>query len=293
MKATALAKRAVRRAIRAVATWAEGDDRRPPSAVLGAQPDPINVSALYASLRGAGSTVRAQYLWGVLHAARAASSADLDGFSALEFGVAGGNGLLELEAAARVAEEIYAVEIEVVGFDSGAGMPAPIDHRDVPWVIKPGLLAMDEPRLRARLTRADLVLGPVVDTVPQWLAGTHRPVGFIAFDLDYYSSTIDAFQVLDAADLALLPRIVCYFDDLFGYGWSDVNGERAAIVDFNDAHRCRKIAKIHGLRYELPLEDGMRPWPELMYLAHILDHARYNDFEQTVSEDFLDANGLA
>ncbi|MHC4129678.1 MAG: hypothetical protein ACYSUA_16250, partial [Planctomycetota bacterium] len=39
--------------------------------------------------------------------------------SALEFGVAGGNGLLALERAAMRLAEIFGVEIDVYGFDSG------------------------------------------------------------------------------------------------------------------------------------------------------------------------------
>jgi hypothetical protein len=292
VRSTGLAKRTAQRALRRASTWIGGADTNTPPVASRAQPDPVNVSAVYAWLRANGSEIRPQYLWGMLHAARATASAGLAGFSALEFGVAGGHGLLELEAAASAAEEIYPVTVEIVGFDSGSGMPAPTDHRDVPWVIKPGVLAMDESKLRARLTRADLALGPVVDTVPRWLTGTHPPVGFISFDLDYYSSTVDAFQVLDAADDALLPRVMCYFDDLFGYGWSDFNGERAAITDFNLAHVDRKIGKIHGLKYELPHRDGQRPWAEQMYLAHILSHTRYNDLEDVLPPGLLDAHHL-
>jgi hypothetical protein len=33
--------------------------------------------------------------------------------------------------------------------------------------------------------------------------------------------------------------VPCYFDDIFGYGWSDFTGERAAIADFNAEHEQR------------------------------------------------------
>ena len=58
---------------------------------------------------------------------------------------------------------------------------------------------MDEGALRKRLTSAELVLGPVAETIPEWSNSEHPPVGFIAFDLDYYSSTVEAFQLLDNA----------------------------------------------------------------------------------------------
>jgi hypothetical protein len=256
------------------------------------RPEPMNVSALFAWVRAQGSAVRPQYLWGVLQAARAASAVGVERMTVVEFGVAGGNGLLELEAAADEAERHYSTRIDVVGFDSGCGMPEPADHRDLPWVIKAGWLPMDEKRLRARLRRSELVLGPVSETVSTWRGGGHAPVGFAAFDLDYHSSTAEAFAVFDGDGEAVLPRVVCYFDDIFGYGWSDFAGERAAIAEFNASHDNRKIGPIHGLKYELPAEHFTQAWPEQLYLAHLFDHPRYNEFEGVVSEAFLDGHRL-
>ena len=257
-----------------------------------APPDPMYTSALFAWLRAGGNAVRPHYLWGVLQAARAASALGIDRMTVIEFGVAGGNGLLELEAAADEAERHYSTRISVVGFDSGRGMPEPVDHRDVPWAIKAGVLPMDEARLTARLRRADLVLGPVSETVPTWRLGGHPPVGFAAFDLDYFSSTMQAFSVFDGDGEAVLPRVVCYFDDILGYGWSDFNGERAAIAEYNSDHENRKIGPIYGLKYELPAEHFRQAWPEQLYVAHLFDHPRYNDFEGVVSDAFLEGHRL-
>ena len=89
---------------------------------------------------------------------------------------------------------------------------AQADYRDVPWTIGEGWFELDEPALRARLTSAQLVLGPVSETVPDWLHSDHAPIAFAAFDLDYYSATLDAFAVFEAPEERLLPRVVCYFD---------------------------------------------------------------------------------
>jgi hypothetical protein len=228
----------------------------------------------------------------VLQAAISAKNLEVPRICAVEFGVAGGNGLIELERAATRAESLLGVAIDVVGFDTGTGMPEPKDYRDVPWVIRAGYLGMDEDALRSRLQRAQLVLGPVAETVDRWLGGSPPPIGFIAFDLDYYSSTMDAFHVLDGADERRLPRVVCYFDDIFGYGWSDYHGERAAITDFNERHADRKVAPIYGLRYELPSSEWRRPWPEQIYLAHAFRHPLYNTFEGELAEGWLAAHRL-
>lgn len=160
-------------------------------------------------------------------------------------------------------------------------MPEPVDERDVPWAMRGGWFPMDEAALRKRLRTAKLVLGPIEETVPAWLGDEPAPVGFLAFDLDYYSSTMAAFKTLEAPVESLLPRVPCYFDDLFGYAWSDFAGERAAIADFNRTHERRKIGPIYGLRYELPASEFTRAWPDQIYLAHVFDHPRYKALEGT------------
>ena len=238
------------------------------------------------------ASARPQYLWGVLQAASEGRNLGLPGVSVLEFGVAGGNGIVALEQAASAAERLVGVHVSVFGFDTGTGMPPPKDHRDVPWAIRPGYFVMDEAALRARLARTELVLGPVSETVATWSAQDHPPAGFAAFDLDYYSSTVDALQLLDAPAHRVLPRVVCYFDDIFGYGWTDFTGERAAIADYNASHPERKVGPIYGLKYELPESEWRRPWPEQIYLAHLFDHPRYRDFVFELPPAWFEAHRL-
>lgn len=235
---------------------------------------------------------RSQYLWPLLHAAHVARALRLPAIAALEFGVAGGNGLLALERAAEVAGELSGTDIEVYGFDTGRGMPAPSDPRDAPFLIEPALFEMDEAALRARLDRAELVLGPVHDTVPAWAAGEHAPIGFIAFDLDLYSSTRDALRLFEGDFERLLPRVLCYFDDVFGYGWTDFMGVHAAIAEFNASDERRKLGKIHGLRFELPPEEFEEAWHEKMYVAHLFDHPQYASFEGKIDPRWFDAHRL-
>jgi hypothetical protein len=241
-------------------------------------PDPTNVNSMFGSLR-ARNVSRPQYLWPVLHAARSAANLGIERLSVVEFGVAGGNGLLALEEAAEAAEALLPVRIDVVGFDTGTGMPEPVDHRDIPWAIDAGYFAMDVDALRARLRRAELVLGPVRDTVGEWIEASPAPIGFVSFDLDFYSSTTDAFAMLLAPAVHLLPRVVCYFDDILGFGWSDFNGARAAIIEFNDAHEQRKLGQVHGLRYVLPASELHVAWPEKIFVLHAFDHELYNTSE--------------
>src|SRR5947209_9500700 len=188
--------------------------RRSPAVRLPERWDPTQTSAFYAWCVATGVNTRPQYLWPLLHATHAARALGLEAISALEFGVAGGNGLLAMERAAAVATELSGTRVEIFGFDTGTGMPTPADPRDAPWLIEPASLAMDVDALRACLNGSQLVLGPVAETAARWSADRHPPVGFVAFDLDYYSSTRDALTVLEGEARRLLPRVLCYCDDV-------------------------------------------------------------------------------
>ncbi len=254
--------------------------------------DPTQTSTMYTWCVENGARSRPQYLWPLLHAAHVARALKLPKIAALEFGVAGGNGLVAMERAAAAATHVSGTEVEIFGFDTGSGMPPPADHRDAPWLVEPSVFKMDEAALRARLTGSQLILGSVDETVPDWCRSGHPPIGFIAFDLDYYSSTVAALRVLDGDAQRLLPRVPCYFDDLFGYGWTEFMGVHAAIDEFNSSHDRRKIGKIHGLRFELPSHEFQLPWHEKLYLTHVFDHPRYADLEGRIDERYLEAHRL-
>lgn len=221
-----------------------------------------------------------QYAYGLLQAVLLARALGVPAITAAELGVASGNGLLELERLGEVLAEQHGVEIRTVGFDTGSGMPRPLDYRDMPYVWQSGFYEMDEPLLRSLLRTALLLIGDIAATGPAFLESDAAPIGFLAFDLDYYSSTAAAIRaLLDAPARSYLPRVSCYFDDTVGpheEHHSRFTGELLAIDEFNAAHETRKLAKINGLRYKLlPLEE---PWVEGTRVLHIFDHPRYTDY---------------
>jgi hypothetical protein len=231
---------------------------------------------LVKALDASASTFRAHYTWGVLHAAHLARALGVERISVIEFGVAGGNGLISLERISAYVTSLLGVGIDVYGFDTGTGLPPPVDYRDLPNLWRETAFPMDAQRLRQRLQRARLILGAVGETVPEFIATRPAPAGFIAFDLDYYSSTVEAFKLLEADYALLLPRVHCYFDDIMALTFSDYTGERLAIAEFNAAHRTRKLSPIYGLRFHLPRPHAHAQWPEQLYLAHLFDHPLCN-----------------
>jgi hypothetical protein len=221
-------------------------------------------------------SARPYYTWGVLQGAHLGKAMGINRISVVEFGVAGGNGLISLERIAEKVEPIFGVNIDVYGFDTGGGLPKPLDYRDCPNLWSAGYFPMDKGKLQRRLRRAQLVLGLIEDTGPKFIESKPSPVAFVSFDLDYYSSTMQAFKLLEAEQSLLLPRIYCYFDDIIGFTYSEYNGERLAISEFNAAHPMRKISPIYGLKHFLPKPHADSWWAEMFYIAHAFDHELYN-----------------
>ena len=206
----------------------------------------------------------------------------------MEFGVAGGNGLLALEQLGHRGRVRLRDPVDVFGFDTGAGLPTPEDHpADMPNLSAEGLFEMKFDKLQARLKKAKLILGPVNETVPKFVQSGCAPLAFASFDVDFYSSTTHALRILDADQKMLLPRVYCYFDDILGYTFGDHVGERLAIAEFNAAHERRKLSPIHGIRYYVPkrFQNRMR---EKYYMAHIFDHELYNRHDGSIPKDTND-----
>jgi hypothetical protein len=235
--------------------------------------------------------LRPQYAWGVVQGAALARVLGLARVSVVEFGVAGGHGLLALECAAGAVETLTGVGVDVFGFDTGEGLPRPADYRDQPNMWFEGQLPMDHGRLLAALSRASLRIGRVADTVPRFLAGGPAPVAFVSFDLDLYSSTRDALALFEAEHRLLLPRVLSYFDDIFGYSYNDYCGERLAIREFNQRNDARKISPVRGLRYFLPRSTFHDLWPDGMHFAHLFEHPLYGVLDSVTKPMYMDVEG--
>ncbi len=217
---------------------------------------------------------RPHYAYGVYSAADQAKRLGLNAIQVIEFGVAGGSGLMALERIAAAVAADLDIQVAVCGFDSGGGMPPPVDYRDLPHVWDSGFYAMDVAGLKSRLRPAtELVLGDVKTTLSRWTPKAR--IGFIAFDLDYYSSTRDAFTLFDRDSEAFLPRVYCYFDDIVWPEHALHNewvGELCAIREFNEEHAGRKICPIHMFRH-IRVHESI--WNEQMYVFHDFNHPLY------------------
>jgi hypothetical protein len=223
-----------------------------------------------------GVVRRPHYAWCLHYAALQAKGLGYQAITVVELGVAGGNGLLCLcDHAAQIRKE-FGIEVRVVGFDSGGGLPSTHDARDLHYVWPAGSFEMDRTALDQRIAdRAELILGDVSTTVPRWQPPAEAPLGCVMFDLDLYTSTRDSLPLLAKSNV--LPRIWCYFDDIRGYpemALTDFIGEGAAVREFNeDPARALLRDNISPAR----VFSGMSPesWHQQMYIYHRLGHPQY------------------
>ena len=210
---------------------------------------------------------RPHYLCGILAAADLAKRSNIDSIYVVEFGVARGNGLLAMQEYAQMVEKETGVGIKVAGFDTGSGLPPTRgDHRDHPDKWIEGDFPMDEKWLRARLSPGtELILGDVRQTVPEFVERQRSPLGFLAMDLDLYSSTKQALEILRLPKRQMLRQVFLYFDDIIGTEYHRFAGERLAIEDFNRESQWVKIDHWYALCSRIFRDYA---WIQQMYVAH-------------------------
>jgi hypothetical protein len=166
------------------------------------------------------------------------------------------------------------IEFRIVGFDAGSGMPPAIDYRDLPGHFQQGDFPMiDFEGLRRNLpANAELIIGDVAKTIPDFVKtlSPDAPLGFVAVDVDYYSSTKAAMPMLDGPADHYLPIVPFYLDDIAVDGSNPWNGELLAVSEFNEEHALRKIAPFTLLRSKRVFKNVQ--WIDRMFAAHLHDH---------------------
>lgn len=223
----------------------------------------------------AGALKRPWYGQCLYNAAREARALGHTAFTAIEFGVAGGMGLLILCDYRDEIERETGIKIHLLGLDSGSGLPPTTDPRDLHYCWPTGSFEMDIPKLKSRLNgRAELVLGDVSHTTRTLQISPDAPIAALLFDLDYYTSTRDAFAIFEQPNI--LPRVWCYFDDVNGnqdHCYSDSIGVRAAIKEFNNAKSPLEshLSQAYAFKYSPP-----ERWHEHIYVYHRMNHPDYN-----------------
>jgi hypothetical protein len=221
-----------------------------------------------------GLISRSNYLYGMLRAADVAKYFGKQRVTVIEFGVASGAGILNMASLAPEIKKETGVELRIVGFDTGSGLPPVQGYKDHPEIWSPGdFVTEDRDRLLQELGgRAEIIWGDINDNIDSFIDAIDpsEPIGFISIDVDLYSATGAALRGLTKASEKYNPAISMYFDDVrffFANKWA---GELAAIAEFNAEHDLRKIDRDRSLPGHRPVKA--ESWYSQMYICHILDH---------------------
>src|SRR5579863_9482025 len=184
----------------------------------------------YRSKIGFDLIPRQHYAYGVLRAADLAANLGLKAVSVVEFGVAEGTGLINLCRISQRVSAITGIKFEIVGFDSGIGMPPPQDYRDHPDLYQQGDFRMiDRESLKKALpSNARIIFGQLNDKVTPTTESLNPkcPLGFVILDVDYYSSARCALELLTHSDpTKYLPLSAIYVDNILDPSHNDWCGE--------------------------------------------------------------------
>ena len=245
--------------------------------------EPLHLNLLSLLVAGFGSfrakvdhdlVIRQHNAYCLLKCADYAKSLGIKTVSVLEFGVAAGAGLMNLVHIARRVTDCTGIQFKLYGFDTGGGMPPPLDYRDHPDLYRSGDFPMNVEKLRAALpSNAQLIIGEVAQTVPRFLQtlSSAEPIAYVVFDVDYYSSTRDALGVLqDSEPAKYLPITLGYFDDIALDAHNSYCGQLLAIDEFNRASALRKIERPQFLDASRLYKKA--PWLKHIFHIHVLDH---------------------
>lgn len=203
--------------------------------------------------------------------------------SAIEFGVAGGNGLLAMQFHAREIGRLLDIEIQVYGFDLEKGLPAnETNYLDLPFQWRQGLFEMDFSRLSGKLEGAKLILGDVSETTVNFIEKYDpAPIGVISVDVDLYTSTLPILKMIESTNpQRFLPRPYIYFDDIMG-GY-DCVGQNKALVEFNKRNEGEICISPEGttlkIEYLTGVKNKPREWDVNVKICHFFKHPEYKTY---------------
>lgn len=233
-------------------------------------------------------TFRPHYETLMFETAKNAIKLGYNEISIIELGVAGGNGIKSLIKYKRKIESVIDIKINIIGFDSGSGLPNVDDKKDLPFFWKKGDYTNENlNELEKKDPSVKIYEGNIENTINDFILKNKNKIGLILFDLDLYTSTkifLNKMKYLSEKNL-LLPRVFCYFDDLFiaDYHLDDTNGEPLAIKEFNDQHEDLKLGKTfdHINDFKFPLAKGQ------IYTLHDFNNSDYDKYIGIYSDDSL------
>jgi len=199
----------------------------------------------------------------------------IDKVSVIELGVAGGAGIISLEKYKKKIEKVLNMQIEIYGFDTGSGLPKIELNEDLPFLWRSGLYNIDKTALENKI-KSKIFYGDVKNTVDDFIKINKNKVCCIFFDLDLYTSTMSFLNQIPKIKDHLLPRVLCYFDDVYVFEnyINQFNGVFKAIEEFNKKFSDFKLGYSvdHFKDFKFPLAKTS------IYTLHSLKNELYKKY---------------
>jgi len=260
------------------------------------EPFHLNIIALFVFVFGSfrkkiayDLVIRPQHAFGLLNAADQAKLRGFTDVTIVEFGVANGAGLMNLIAIAEKVTKETGVRIHIYGFDTGEGMPEPIDYRDHPEYYNTGDFPMNKALLEEKIKgKATIIYGPIKEKISEFISNVSdkNPIGFVSIDVDYYSSTKDVLELFKAKATSFLPLTYVYLDDISMPHHNEKCGELLAISEFNEEQPLRQLSYHQFFENQRIFKNGN--WVKQLYYFHVLDHPYRSDLKRDRKTYVLD-----
>lgn len=233
--------------------------------------------------------LRPYHAFAILKACDAAKKQGLKKIKILEFGVANGAGIMNMIKIAEKVTKTTGIAIEIIGFDSGKGMPDPKDYKDHPEYYNTGDFPMNKELLLQQINnKATIIFGDIKESLKAFeqTLSIDAPIGFVSVDVDYYSSTTETLQLLKAKASYFLPLTYVYFDDTFMEHHNSKCGELLAVREFNQENEFRLIEQHNFLSNSRIFKHAN--WIKQLYYLHVLDHEKRFNTNKTREAYVLD-----
>lgn len=260
------------------------------------EPLHLNIIALFVLVFGSfrkkvayDLVIRPQHAFGLLHAADQAKERGFKTITVIEFGVANGAGLMNLIEIAKKVTKATGIKVNIYGFDTGEGMPEPIDYRDHPEYYNSGDFPMNKALLEEKIKdKATIIYGPIKEKISSFIASISEeaPIGFVTIDVDYYSSTKDVLELFKAKATYFLPLTYVYLDDIFMPHHNKKCGELLAVEELNEEQPLRQLSYHRFFENQRVFKNAN--WVKQLYYFHVLDHPYRSDLKRDRNAYVLD-----
>ncbi len=216
--------------------------------------------------------LRPEYCFGVKDAFETARKERKSKILLFEFGVASGRGFYKIAEIAEKLSKLYGIDYELIGFDTGKGLPTIYDYRDHPEKYRYGDYPSNGLEKVKLPKNCKIYFGEIKNTLNTFkneFSKNKGKIAFVSIDVDIYSSTVDTLNLFKLDESKYLSKVTLHLDDMRDTDHNEYCGELLAVKEFNSLDIPRKICKMNQLASKRIFKNA--PYLGRMFYVHIFD----------------------